>query len=77
MSQLVISEPDSEAAVAHLRELPRSATASIPVEWPRKRFQEKRRATLVANPKAKCAARCAWRVGHRAAVRRRFDRHVI
>jgi hypothetical protein len=49
------SEPDIEAAVAHLRELPCSATASMPVEWSRKRFLDTLAATLRANPKAKGA----------------------
>ena len=52
MSQIVISEPDVVAAVAHLRVLPYSATASMPVEWSRKRFLDTLAATLKANPKA-------------------------
>lgn len=55
MSQIVISEPDIAAAVAHLRVLPFSATASMPVEWSRKRFLDTLTATLKANPKAKGA----------------------
>jgi hypothetical protein len=55
MSQIAVSEPDIEAAVAHLRELPYSATASMPVEWSRKRFLDTLAATLRANPKAKGA----------------------
>ena len=55
MSQIVISEPDIAAAVKHLRALPYSATASMPVEWSRKRFLDKLAATLKANPKAKGA----------------------
>ena len=55
MPQIVISEPDIEAAVAHLRELPRSPRASMPVEWSRKRFLDTLTATLTANPKAKGA----------------------
>lgn len=53
MSEIVISEPDIEAAVAHLRELPHSATAATPSEWSRKRFLGTLTATLRANPKAK------------------------
>ncbi|MDO5947867.1 hypothetical protein [Burkholderia cepacia] len=53
MTLFVISEPDIEAAVAHLRALPLSATASMPVEWSRKRFLDTVTATLRANPKAK------------------------
>lgn len=55
MSQILISEPDIEAAVAYLRELPQSATASTPVDWSRKRFLDTLTATVVANPKAKGA----------------------
>jgi hypothetical protein len=55
MSQIVISEPDIDAAVAHLRELPYSATASMPVERSRKRFLDTLAATLRANPNAKGA----------------------
>ncbi|MGA4422873.1 hypothetical protein ACI2UY_22295 [Ralstonia nicotianae] len=55
MSQIVISEPDIEAAVAHLRGLPHSATATMPAEWSRKRFLDTLTATLRANPKAKGA----------------------
>lgn len=55
MTQFVISEPDIEAAVAHLRSLPHSATASMPVEWSRKRFLNTLTARLRANPKAKGA----------------------
>lgn len=51
----VISEPDIEAAVAHLRALPHSATASMPVEWSRKRFLDTLTETLRANPKSKDA----------------------
>lgn len=53
MSQIVISEPDISAAVPHLKALPFSATASMPVEWSRKRFLDTLAATLKANPKAK------------------------
>ena len=55
MSQIVISEPDIAAAVAHLRALPHSATAALPAEWSRKRFLDTLTATLRANPKAKGA----------------------
>lgn len=55
MSQIVISEPDIEAAVKHLREQPYSATATMPAEWSRKRFLDTLSATLRANPKAKGA----------------------
>ncbi|MCO8402834.1 hypothetical protein ABEG10_38415 (plasmid) [Burkholderia cenocepacia] len=55
MTHFVISEPDTKAAVAHLRALPHSATASMPVEWSRKRFLDTLAATLRANPKAKGA----------------------
>ncbi len=44
-----------DAAVAHLRELPHSATASMPVEWSRKRFLDTLTATLRANPRRKGA----------------------
>lgn len=53
MSQIVISEPDIAAAVAHLRALPHSATAAMPAEWSRKRFLDTLTATLKANPRAK------------------------
>jgi len=53
MSQIVISEPDITAAVAHLRMMPFSPTASMPVEWSRKRFLDTLTATLKANPNAK------------------------
>ena len=53
MSQIVISEPDIAAAVAHLRMLTFSATASMPGEWSRKQFLDTLAATLAANPKAK------------------------
>jgi hypothetical protein len=55
MSQIVISEPDIAAAVAHLRAVPDSATAAMPAEWSRKRFLDTLTATLRANPKAKGA----------------------
>ncbi|MFM0085023.1 hypothetical protein P0D72_40160 [Paraburkholderia sediminicola] len=55
MLRIVISEPDIEAAVAHLRRLPQSAAASMPIEWSRKRFLDTLTATLTANPKAKGA----------------------
>jgi hypothetical protein len=55
MSQIVISEPDIEAAVAHLRKMQYSATATMPVEWSRKRFLDTLAATLKANPKVKGA----------------------
>ncbi len=35
---LVISESDIDAALAHLRSLPHSATAKLPYEWGRKRL---------------------------------------
>jgi hypothetical protein len=60
VSQIVISEPDIEAAIAHLRELPHSATASMPVEWSPKRFLDTLTATLRANPRAR--ARCLSRL---------------
>ncbi|MCU6501945.1 hypothetical protein LPN04_29555 [Rugamonas sp. A1-17] len=52
MSQIVISEPDIATAVAHLKALPYSATAAMPVEWSRKRFLDTLAAALKANPKA-------------------------
>jgi hypothetical protein len=55
MSQFVISEPDIEAAVAHLRELLYSASSSMPSQWSRKRFLDTLTATLRANPKVKGA----------------------
>ena len=55
MTQIVISEPDIAAAVAHLRALPHSATAAMPIEWSRKRFLDTLTATFKANPKAKGA----------------------
>lgn len=55
MSEIVISEPDIEAAIAHLRELPHSVSAKMPEEWSRKRFLDTLTATLRANPKAKGA----------------------
>lgn len=55
MSEIVISEPDIAAAVAHLRELPHSVSAQMPEEWSRKRFLDTLTATLRANPKAKGA----------------------
>ncbi|MFM0265492.1 hypothetical protein [Paraburkholderia sediminicola] len=53
MVEIVISEPDLEAAVAHLRQLPRSVTAQMPLEWSRKRFLDTLKATLRVNPRAK------------------------
>ena len=53
MSQIVISEPDIAAAVAHLRMLPFSATGSMPGEWSRKRFLDTLTAILRAAPKTK------------------------
>lgn len=53
MPQNVVSEPDIEVSVAHLRGLPHSAPTSMPVEWSRKRFLDTLKATLTANPKAK------------------------
>jgi hypothetical protein len=55
MSQIFMSEPDIKAAVAHLRALPYSATAAMPVEWSRKRFLDTLAATLRANPRTKGA----------------------
>lgn len=36
--QIVISEPEIEAALEHLSQLPGSVTASLPGSWERKRF---------------------------------------
>jgi hypothetical protein len=55
MAQFVISEPDIEAAVAHLRALPLATSASMPREWSRKLFLDRLSATLQANPRAKGA----------------------
>jgi hypothetical protein len=49
LSEIMISEPDIEAAVAHRCDRPHSVTATMPAEWSRRRFLD----TLTATFRAK------------------------
>lgn len=48
-TEIVVSEPDLEAALSHLRKLP--YRTSMPLSWDRKRFMDQLKAALGARPK--------------------------